>query len=68
MRAEVTLLDRLITIKAETEYINYANYTGPDTEYWGCRVLVADWFDVGHEIEGELQFRMGHVSWDYVEV
>jgi hypothetical protein len=65
MRSEVTVLSRMITIKAETDYINYSNYTGPDTEAYGCRILVADWFDTG---AGGIARRTGNISLDYVEV
>ena len=68
MRSEVVVLDRSITIVAETDYFNEPGYTGPDSEYWGCRVLVADWMDTGHELDGQLQFRSGTVQMDYVEV
>ena len=70
MRAEVTVLSRLIQITAETEYTGRANYTGSDTEPWGCRILVADWLDTGHDLPGAGGFtpRSGNVSFDYVEV
>lgn len=70
MRAEVTVLSRLIQITAETEYTGWANYTGSDTEPWGCRILVADWLDTGHDLPGAGGFapRSGNVTFDYVEV
>lgn len=71
MRAEVTVLSRLITIRAETEYVSSVDYTGPDELYWGCRVLVADWLDLGAGLPvPEVGFyrRYGAVSLDYVEV
>ena len=52
MRAEAVVLDRTIAIVAELDYMNDAGYNGPDTEAWGCRVLVAQWYDSGHEING----------------
>ena len=69
MRAEVTVLSRLITIKSETAYVGDPEYKGPDTEPWGCRVLVADWFDTGADLPGEgFARRTGNVSLDYVEI
>ena len=64
MRAEVAVLDRWITIRAETDYMSDAGYTGHDEEPWGCRILVSDWFDTG----AGLQHRKGKVHMDYVEI
>ena len=41
MRAEVVLLDRNITIRA--------NSSG---DFWGCRIVVADWLDTGFIAQG----------------
>ena len=73
MRAEVVLLDRSITIIAETDYIGQTDFTGSnvDEEPWGCRVLVADWIDNGHELPeatGSYYPRRGEVHLDHVEV
>ena len=68
MRSEVVVLDRTITIIAETDTMTQSGYVGPDTEYWGCRVLVADWMDSGQEVEGSPTFRNGVAKMDYVEV
>ena len=74
MRAEVAILDRSITIMAETDYIGQTDYTGSsiDSEPWGCRVLVADWIDNGHDLgatpPGGYAMRKGEVHMDYVEV
>jgi hypothetical protein len=66
MRAEVAVLTRFITIRAETRYMLIPGYTGHDEEGdpWGCRVLVSDWWDTG----AGLAQRKGKVHMDYVEI
>ena len=55
MRAEVMLLDRNIRIEASTDDI------GPILgETWGCRILVADFF------EPTLEYRSGSLYMDSV--
>ena len=74
MRAGVTLLDRWITIRANTTYHLQAAYKGPDDDPWGGRVLVTDFFDmkIDNFTTGSLVntpvFRKGFASMDYVEI
>ena len=53
MRAEVVLLSRNITIRA-----NNAN------DDWGCRIIVSDFLDT----ESGFELREGNMTLDYVEV
>lgn len=57
MRAEVTLLRRNIEINASTYDIGYILQ-----EPWGCRILVADFF------EADLTYRAGSLFLDSVAV
>ena len=73
MRAEVAVLDRSIVIRAEDDYMGQTHYSGSnvDDEAWGCRVLVADWIDNGHDLGSpspNYAQRRGEVHLDSVEV
>ena len=50
MRSEITILSRLIKIRAETKYVSSVDYISPDELYWGCYILVTDWLNIGADL------------------